>query len=229
MRRKRNTAHTLCLILTVVAATATAHAQVPKQPDQQVSIVASAMCCEGCAQKVTSNLYAARGVKTVDVVIETRTVTVTLPERGGASLGHLWDAVQQGEGGPTQLSTAEATYTFAAASTEAPTHVAKTKTFLVIDNLHCMGCAQKLARQIYAAKGVKKVSVDLAKDTLIIETGPDSLISPWLVIDAAAKADERPLSVTGYYGKIAIEWATERTPKTDHHHAQQPASGDIQR
>jgi copper chaperone CopZ len=174
-------------------------------------------------------LYASRGVKTVDVDLNGRTVTVTLPERGGASLGQLWYAVEQGEGGPTQLVTPAATYSFAATPADGQAQVASTTTYVVVDNLHCMGCAQKIARQLYAVKGVTKVSADLPKDTLVVETRPDIVPSPWTVIEAVARAKERPVAVTGNYGTLSVQWATERAPKSDHQQAQQPTVGGIQR
>lgn len=229
MRTMRNSVSTLCLSLAVVFATATTEAQVPQSRDQKVTIVVSEMCCAGCARKVTGQLYAARGVKDVGVDLNARTVTVTLPERGGASLGQLWYAVEKGDGGPTQLSTPAANYSFAAVAAGGQPQVAVTTTYLVVDNLHCMACAQKIARQLYALRGVTKVSADLPKDTLIVESRPEVAISPWLVIDAVAKANERPLAITGSYGTLSVQWATRRAPKTDHQQAQQPAIGGIQR
>ena len=79
----------------------------------QVQIFAEDMCCKGCAQKVAGQLYAAPGVTAVDANLKTKTVVVTVSQQKGATLEQLWQAVAAGEGGPTKLTTADATFTFA--------------------------------------------------------------------------------------------------------------------
>lgn len=200
-------------------------------PVRQVQIVAEDMCCQGCARKVSAQLYAARGVKDVGVDMTTHTVTISLPESQSATLGQLWHAVERGDGGPKQLATSEATYTLVRpdheASSQQAARVASTFT-VAIDNLHCQGCARKIAAQLYAIKGVTRVSVDMQKETLTIETRRDIQISPWAVIDAVGRAKERPLAVHGIHGQLAIKWANEATPK-NHQQAQQPELKGIQR
>ncbi len=200
-------------------------------PVHQVQIVAEDMCCQGCARKVSGQLYAARGVKEVGVDMKTRTVTVSLPESKGATLGQLWNAVERGDGNPKQLVTAEATYTLARPDQDANPRqtvgVAAPLT-VAIDNLHCQGCANKIAAQLYTIKGVTHVSVDMQKGTLMVETLRDVQISPWAAIDAVSKAKERPLAVLGSHGQLTIEWATKTKPK-NHQQAQQPNLGGIQR
>jgi len=200
-------------------------------PIRQVQIVAEDMCCQGCARKVSGQLYAARGVKEVGVDMTTHTVTVSLPESKAATLGQLWHAVERGDGGPQQLVTSEATYTLVRPDNESsPQQAVRVASPLTvaIDNLHCQGCARKIAAQLYAIKGVTRVSVDMQKETLTVETRRDIQISPWAVIDAVSRAKERPLAVLGSHGKLAIEWTSEATPK-NHQQAQQPNLEGIQR
>ena len=200
--------------------------------DKQVQIVAEEMCCKGCARKISGQLYAARGVRNVEIDMNTKLVSVSLAPQKSASLGQLWQAVEQGEGGPTKLITAEATYTLTPPATQAnaaqPLQYANGALQIVVDNLHCMGCAKKIGAQLYALKGVTKVSADLQKDTLTVETRSRTPLSPWQVIGAVMKAKERPLLVTGIHGTLSIEWATKSTPK-NHHQAQQTINGGIQR
>lgn len=201
----------------------------PQVPDQQVQIVAAEMCCQGCARKVSAQLYAARGVKDVQVDMDIRTVTVTLPEPNTWMLGQLWQAVAQGEGGPTKLTTAEASYTLTVAQAEqAIAPQADANLYIVIDNLHCKGCAQKIAAQLYAIKGVTQVSVDLQQETLIVQTRPDVVLSPWTAMDAVAKTNERPLSLSGRHGTISIAYAKPQSPK-NHDQANSQFGGGIQR
>jgi copper chaperone CopZ len=204
-------------------------AAAPRLPDRQVQIVDSGMCCAGCARKVSGQLYAARGVKSVDVDLKSRTLTVTLPEPSPAMLGQLWGAVEKGAGKPTKLVTTEATYSLVPpeADNRKP-HAPAGSLMVVIENLHCQGCAKKIAAQLYALKGVTKVSVDLAKETLTIETNGKAPVSAWVVLDAVAKAKERPLAVIGSHGELAIEWAQKAAPK-NHQQAQQPHTGGMQR
>jgi len=204
----------------------------PAAPIQQVEIVAEKMCCAGCARKVSGQLYAAKGVRDVAVDLKAHTVKVTLPRPNAAKLGQLWHYVEQGDGGPTKLVTDDATYTLirpeAEASTAQQLPLQGSATYIVIDNLHCQGCAKKIAAQIYAIKGVTKVSVDMAQETLIVETQRDAQVSPWNLIDAVTQAEERPVGVIGTYGELAIEWATKAHPK-NHHQSQLPNFGGTQR
>ncbi len=219
------------LAVVAVAAMATAGQAAPPMAGlDSVQIVAEKMCCKGCARKVSGQLYAARGVREVGVAMSTHTVTVSLPRPSATALGQLWEAVEKGEGGPTKLVTAEATYSLVRAevggeslaqpSTQPPT--------IVIDNLHCKGCAKKIAAQLYAVKGVTKVSVDMERETLYVESRPNTTPSPWRLVDAVRNAKERPIAVSGPYGTLAIEWATKQGPK-HHQQAQQTNSGGIQR
>ena len=228
------------IIATLLASCAINHAgQAPvnaatsQADNHQIQIVAEGMCCKGCARKVSGQLYAARGVKEVGIDLDRHIVTVLLPQPNAAMLGQLWHAVEQGEGAPTKLVTPEATYTLIrpevdSDATVKTTQVANSPLSIVIDNLHCKGCAKKIAAQLYALKGVTKVSVDMQTETLFVETRPNTAVSPWLVINAVAKAKERPLAVTGPHGKLAIEWTTKRAPK-NHQQAQQVNTGGIQR
>ena len=233
MRRKCKIIATLLLTLAVATGEQSlVEAATPQNGNHQIQILAEGMCCKGCARKVSGQLYAARGVKEVGIDLNTHIVTVSLPQPSAATLGQLWHAVEQGDGGPTKLVTTEATYTLIRPEVELnavqPMQKPNEPLSIVIDNLHCKGCAKKIAAQLYALKGVTKVSVDMQNETLFVETRPDTTVSPWLVINAVAKAKERPLAVIGSHGKLAIEWATQRTPK-NHQQAQQVNTGGIQR
>ncbi|NOY40445.1 MAG: hypothetical protein GXP26_01225 [Planctomycetes bacterium] len=213
------------LLVFAAEPTSVAEAATPQARNQQVQIFAEEMCCKGCAKKVAGRLYAARGVKTVKVDLKKKTVTVSLPQPNAAMLGKLWQAVEQGEGGPTKLVTTEATYTLTPASA---TQAKQSVFTIAIDNLHCKGCAKKIAAQLYALKGVTKVSADMQKETLVVKTSPQAKVSPWRIINAVAQANERPLAVSGPHGKLAIEWANPRATK-NHQQAQQTNQRGIQR
>ncbi|TWT86717.1 Heavy-metal-associated domain protein [Pseudobythopirellula maris] len=223
-----------CLIASIAVSALATNAAALAAPSgtavRQVQIVDEAMCCAGCARKVSGQLYATRGVREVGVDMESRTLTVSLPEPTPAMLGRLWHAVERGNGTPTKLITSEATYTLVRpeldpAKQQAP---AAEPLAIAINNLHCQDCANKIARQLYALKGVTKVSVDMQRGMLFLETSRGTRLSPWALIDATAKANERPLAVFGGHGKLTIEWATE-APSKDHQQAQQLRTGGYQR
>lgn len=221
----------LSAILAALPSLSYSQSPAPRSGESEVQITAEKMCCKGCAQKVSGQLYTLKGVKSVGVDLSTHTVKMTLPNPSAATLGRIWHAVEQGDGGPTSLSTSTAAYQLVRPQDEQELRAAQqmgSSMHIVIDNLHCKGCAQKIAAQLYALKGVTKVSVDMQRETLIVETNPETPVSPWLVIDAVSAAKERAVAVRGNYGALAITWATEAAPKSNHQ-AQQPVTGGIQR
>jgi len=220
----------VALATSVLTINASATIAAPRLAATQVEIVDEAMCCAGCARKVSGQLYATRGVKEVGVDMKSRTLIVSLPEPTPAMLGQLWHAVEKGEGTPTKLVTAEATYTLLRPEVDAASpqpRVASPLT-IVIDNLHCKGCAKKIAAQLYTLKGVTRVSVDMEKEMLFVETHRDVQLSPWALIDAVSKAKERPLAILGSHGELRVEYASKAAAKT-HQQAQQPRIGGISR
>lgn len=230
---RTNADYLVAAAIAIAAASSTGFAQTPALPpgDSEVQVIAEKMCCKGCAQKVSGQLYTLKGVKSVGVDLSTHTVNVTLPTPSATMLGRIWHAVEQGDGGPTSLSTSTAAYQIVRPQNEQELRAVQqmgATQHIVIDNLHCKGCAQKIAAQLYALKGAMKVSVDMERETLIVETNPKTPVSPWLVIDAVSAAKERPVAIRGNYGTLAISWATEVAPKSNHQ-AQQPLNGGIQR
>lgn len=213
-----------------VAINANAFAAAPQLLVSQVQITDEAMCCAGCARKVSGQLYATRGVKEVSVDRKSRTLTVSLPQPSPAMLGQLWHAVEQGNGTPTKLVTTEATYTLVRPDVDPAKQPpsAASPSIIVIDDLHCQGCAKKIAAQLYTLKGVTKISVDMEKERLFVETRREAPLSPWALIDAVAKTKERPIAVFGSHGELKIEWAAQAAHK-NHQQAQQPRTGGIQR
>ncbi|MCO6042717.1 cation transporter [Aeoliella sp. ICT_H6.2] len=221
----------LSAILALLSSTSYSQSPAPRSGESEVQITAEKMCCKGCAQKVSGQLYTLKGVKSVSVDLSTHTVNVMLPNPSASTLGRIWHAVEQGNGGPTSLSTSTAAYQLVRPQDEQELGAAQqmgSSMHIVIDNLHCKGCAQKVAAQLYAIKGVTRVNVDMQRETLIVETNQKTPVSPWLVIDAVSAAKERAVAVRGNYGTLAITWSTEAAPKSNHQ-AQQTLSGGIQR
>ncbi|HEX2474232.1 MAG TPA: heavy-metal-associated domain-containing protein, partial [Lacipirellulaceae bacterium] len=106
--------HRNAIILLILAATISANDCCSAAQEHvyiNVQITADDMCCQGCAQKVAAQLYAAPGVTTVATDVPNRTVKVTAKPSAKLTLERLWRAVEKGKGGPSKLVTAQATYT----------------------------------------------------------------------------------------------------------------------
>ena len=176
----------------------------------QVQIVAADMCCKSCVQKVSGQLYAAPGVTEVNANLENRTVVVTVSQQKGATLEQLWQAVAAGKGGPTQLTTSDATFTLTPSeSLDKSQILPATKSHIIVENLSYEGRAQKIANQLYATDGVVKVSADAPQNTLIVTS--QQAISPWALIAAVTKAQERPVAIQGVYGQLSIAWSANKS------------------
>lgn len=69
------------------------------------------MCCQGCAQKIASQLYVVKGVKEVRVNIEKKLVFVIPQQRKVVSPRSMWDAVVNGQDIPLRLAGPSGTFT----------------------------------------------------------------------------------------------------------------------
>lgn len=220
----------MATVLASVMPTTFGQSQTSPPTAGQVQITAPNMCCKGCAQKVSGQLYTVKGVKSVSVDLANHLVTVSLPQQDSNTLGRLWHAVHQGNGGPTKLVTETATYELEIPNSAQLVEQHKrmgTTQHIVLDELHCQDCAQKIASQLYKLKGVTKVSVDTKSKTLILETHPDTPVSPWLILNAVAEADSRAVAVAGNFGTLSIQHADAAEP--NNHQALHPNNGGIQR
>jgi copper chaperone CopZ len=210
----RNCLLMLCGCLVALVAN-TAHAAA--SANYQVQIVAPEMCCQGCVQKVSAQLYAAPGVISVEANLDSRTVVVTVSRKKGATIEQLWQAVVAGKGGPTKLTTANATFTLVPPANGKS--LPASTSHVVVENLNQEGRAQKIAKQLYATPGVQKVGIDVQQNALIVTGDP---ISPWALIGAVTTAQARPLAVRGSYGEMTIAW-------NQNQQANQFSHGGIQR
>ncbi|MCA9240598.1 MAG: cation transporter [Planctomycetales bacterium] len=199
----------------------------PRPAAGQVRIVAEKMCCKGCAQRVSGQLYTVKGVKSVEVDLASRVLTVSVPQETPKALGAIWHAVQQGDGGPATLATHTTTYRLVSLEEGQKQGAHAGSLRIVIDNLHCTGCAQKIASRLYTIKGVTKVQVDMQANTLLVTARPGSLSSPWPAVAAVADAKERAVSVSGEFGVLAIEYSEAAAVKT--HQAQHANPGGARR
>lgn len=195
----------LCISLAELMGSSHILAAVP-QGSYQVQIVAADMCCKGCVQKVAGQLYAAPGVTDVNANLKNRTVAVTISQNKGATLEQLWQAVAAGKGGPTKLTTGGATFTLVSPENlDSNQKLPASTSHIVVENLNHQGRAQKIANQLYAMRGITKVSADAQQDTLVVTSEQE--ISPWALIGAVTSIQERPKAIVGSYGRFDVEWS----------------------
>ena len=70
------------------------------------------------------------------------------------------------------------------------------------------------------------MSADAPQNTLIVTS--QQAISPWALIAAVTKAQERPVAIQGAYGQLSIAWSANKSGITNQQ-AQQSNNGEIQR
>jgi hypothetical protein len=67
---------------------------------------------------------------------------------------------------------------------------------------------------LYAVRGVKGVSVDIAQRALFIDPADASPLSPWALAAAVELAADAPLAIGGPNGLMTIEWPNDAKPAT---------------
>lgn len=219
------------LTLLTVAATTLANYRLLAAHETErfdVKIVADDMCCNGCAQKVTAQLYAAPGVTVVDVDIPNRIVKVTAKPSPKLTLERLWLAVEKGKGAPSKLITAEATYTLTSAEQLKPAERLSPGQYVIeVAEIEDAGELQRITSLLRTIRGVQHVAVDLSKHTLIIQSAIDEPLSMWMLVRFVKQADQSPVRVAGPHGRLAIEHAIEKPRRTAAHQSKNSPGGDL--
>ena len=181
----------------------------------KIEIIADDMCCKGCAQKVAAQLYAAPGVMSVEADVPNRKIVVTAKPSPKLTVDRLWKAVEQGKGGPSKLTTSEATYVLTPQDKLEPQkRLPAGRYSLVIRELRNEETAQTIANQLYKVRGVEKVSVDITNNTLFLQPSHNSLLSPWILATVVKQAGSEPLAIGGPHGMLTIEWTTTKDAAT---------------
>jgi copper chaperone CopZ len=172
----------------------------------RIQIVADDMCCRGCAQKVAAQLYAAPGVTSVEADVPKRTVVVTAKPSAKLTLHRLWQAVEQGKGGPSKLVGPQGIYSLKPLESLKPEDRLPSGQYaLVVRELKDKQSAQAIANALYAIRGVSNVSVDVEKRTLLVQTSDIPALSPWALAAAAEQAKAEPVTISGPHGLFTIE------------------------
>lgn len=69
-----------------------------------------------------------------------------------------------------------------------------------VKEMHCAGCAKKIAARLYAVRGVKEVRVDMDKKTLFVAPQQNATLSPRAMWEAVEKAKDFPIRLAGPSG-----------------------------
>jgi len=196
-------------------------------PVVKVQIVADEMCCHGCAQKVAAQLYAAPGVRSVEADVPSRVVTITAKRSPKLTLERLWSAVEKGKGSPSKLMTSQATYALKRSASLKPDQRATSGRYsLTVLTMTNKESAQQIANNLYAVRGVKGVSVDVAKRTLFVESAAKTILSPWNLAAAVESAHHEPTAILGPHGLLTIERPVSADSETAVR-STRPAQGEI--
>jgi copper chaperone CopZ len=180
-----------------------------------VQITADDMCCQGCAQKVAAQLYAAPGVTTVAADVPNRTVKVTAKPSPKLTLERLWRAVEKGKGAPSKLITTQATYTFTKPEQLKPSErLARGQYIIELAQFPDAGQVQQIITLLEALPGVQAVTSDVSTRTLRIQTAIDKPLSEWALIRVAKQSGQSPLVIAGPHGLLTIEYAAPRPAHT---------------
>jgi copper chaperone CopZ len=177
----------------------------------QVQIVADDMCCQGCAQKIAGQLYAAPGVTSVEADIPNRIVKVTANRTAKLTLERLWRAVEKGKGGPSKLITADATYTLTRpGELEPERRLASGRYVIEAPQLGVPADAQSIAKRLYSVRGVQHVSIDAAKSTLLIQSSANEQLSMWILAAIMQQTGSVPATIAGPHGLLNIKRAASQ-------------------
>ena len=73
-------------------------------------------------------------------------------------------------------------------------------TSVTVKEMHCEGCAKKIAARLYAVRGVKEVRVDVKEKTLFVAPQQSKEVSPRAIWEAVEKAKNVPIRLAGPAG-----------------------------
>lgn len=194
----------------------------------QIEIVADDMCCNGCAQKIAAQLYAAPGVTAVEADLPTRVITVKAKPSPKLTLQKLWQAVEQGQGAPSQLTTTEATYKLKRSEQLDPQQrLSEGHYAVVLQTLKEPGQPKRITDAVSKIRGVKGVRVVAESRTVLVETSDNLPLSPWVLAMTVQVAGSEPLSVSGSYGTLSIERVSDDLASNAVRQAQPQLPGEI--
>jgi copper chaperone CopZ len=190
----------------------------------EVRIVANDMCCQGCAQKVAAQLYAAPGVTDVRTDVPKRLVKITATPSSKLTLERLWRAVEKGKGAPSKLITSEATYTLMKPEEFERLSPGEYLIELAEFDSADLHATTLLLRKTYSAS---QINLDDSRRVLTLQTGSDESLSEWALLRLVKQVGNVPVRIAGPSGSLEIEYATESRHRTAAHQLKPGIRGDV--
>lgn len=94
------------------------------------------------------------------------------------------------------------------------------ETAIFVGDMHCAGCAKKVARKLYGVKGVVKVRSDIKIDVTIVTPQKNKELDPKALWAATEASGILPIKLIGPAGVIEADAeAKKAAQKTQHDHA----------
>jgi copper chaperone CopZ len=78
---------------------------------------------------------------------------------------------------------------------EAPEKLAPGVVVVAVEDMHCATCAKKVARKLYAVKGVKRVAPSLEKDLVTVHVPTDRPVAIVTIWSAVAASGVKPVEL----------------------------------
>lgn len=169
-------------------------------------ITADEMCCQGCAKKISAQLYTAPGVLNVAADVPSRLVTVTATPSPKLTADRLWNAVEKGKGKPSRLVAGDATISLVRPEQlDAASRAAEGRYVIEVTPSTETDAVARLSSSIQAMKGVQTVTLLQDKSQLVVESAKGVQLSPWPMLSNARQLGLTLSSVTGPFGRLTLE------------------------
>ena len=78
-------------------------------------------------------------------------------------------------------------------------------TTITIPDMHCQGCAKKVAAQLYQVRGVAAVQANVQAKTITVNPQGQAILSPRALWEAVEKADKQPTRLEGPNGTFTAK------------------------
>ena len=78
-------------------------------------------------------------------------------------------------------------------------------TTITVEDMHCMGCAKKIAARLYKVSGVAAVKADVPASRLVVQSKPQQNPSPRAMWEAVEQAGYKPAKLEGAAGTFTAK------------------------
>ena len=170
-----------------------------------VEIKADAMCCAGCAKKVSAQLFTAPGVIEVKPDVPSRMVEITARPSRNLTMEKLWNAVEKAKGKPSSLAVGGTTYEFTPIDPAPADKPAPNQYQILLDKESPLSGVASAAKAVQQLRGVGQVSVATDHSQLTVAPAQGSKLSAWALLGVLEQAQVRVTQIDGPAGRIAIQ------------------------